>query len=605
MTSASSFAADRPARTAVSTAKAPAREGGLAWVLAAALSAALVAGCGGVPKRPLPPKPAAKPAVAVPVVPAAPAASQVAAPVALPGGLAARDIDPPPVAARFAAPSVRYAVPGLAPDRQAYTSDAELRAQLRALQREAAPANGLTTVRLLTAGRSQLGVPIEALLFTQAADASPEGLRTDVRPTVLLIGQQHGDEPAGAEALLVVAQQLAAGPLQPLLRQLNVLVLPRANPDGAATGRRLSHNGIDVNRDHLLLRTPEAQAMARLMRDYRPMVVVDAHEYQAAGAWPSRMGVRRRHDVLLQYAMTPNTAEFVTRASEEWFRKPLLVALQREQLSADWYHVLSAPGSERGVAMGSIRPDNSRNVGGLRHAVSLLIETRGIGLGRQHLMRRVLSQVTAATSVLNNAAQRAGDLQKLRRFVDSDVSAQACKGEVVIDAEGVPSEYNLTALDPVTGRDRVLSVNWLSTLQLKTLRKRVRPCGYWLAADQVEAAQRLRLLGLTVMQVPDRLLLRGELYKVQAQALRDAADKPGTPEDSGYAAPVPVELEPALIEAAAGTYYVPLTQPLALLAVAALEPDSPSSYLAHGLIDRADAVARITSLPISKLTELP
>ena len=166
-----------------------------------------------------------------------------------------------------------------------------------------------------------------------------------------------------------------------------------------------------MNRDHLLLRTPEAQAQARLMRDYRPMVVVDAHEYQAIGTWPARFGIVRRHDVLLQYAMTANQAEFVSRASEEWFRKPLLAALEREKLSADWYHTGMPDPADRSVAMGSIRPDNARNVNGLRHAVSLLIETRGGGLGRQHLQRRVHSHLVAAASILDSAAQRAADLR--------------------------------------------------------------------------------------------------------------------------------------------------------------------------------------------------
>jgi hypothetical protein len=566
---------------------------------------AMLAGCEVLPGQPVPPKVPAKPAVASPPVTAPDTAAVLPVPSALPGDLAARDPDPPAVAARFPVPRLAFDVPGLAPGRQTYTTDAELKALLRSLQSDGSAASAQAAVRLLTPGRSQLGAPIEALLFTQASDTSPAGLRADGRPTVLLIAQQHGNEPAGAEALLVLAQQLARGSLQPLLKQLNVIVLPRANPDATQQGLRAAGNGIDINRDHLLLRTPEAQAMARLMRDYRPMVVLDAHEYQAAGNWPARLGVRRRHDLLLQYAQTPNTADFVTRAAEEWFRQPLLAALSREQLSADWYHVLSGEGNDRTVSMGSLRPDNSRNVAGLRHAVSLLIESRGIGLGRQHIERRVHSQVVAATSVLNLAAQRAGDLQKLRRFVDSEVSAQACKGEVVIEAEGTPSEYNLTGLDPATGRDRVLSINWVSTLQLKPLRKRNRPCGYWLAADQTEAAQRLRLLGLTVMQLPERLMLRGEAYKVQAAALRNAPARAGASEDSGYAEPVPVDLQSGLIEAEAGSYYIPLTQPLALLAVAALEPDSPGSYLAHGLIERADALARITVLPVSRMSALP
>lgn len=572
--------------------------------VAALLLLGVLSGCTGVAVRK--PAPAAPPA-AVSVRPAPPAPTAVADPAPVPKSTAPAippgpALESPAVAARFAAPGVSYQTPGLAPGRATFTTDAELQAALRGLVREGST-GGPPTVRLLTVGASQLGTPIEALLFTRSADSGMAGVRADARPTVLFVGQQHGDEPASAEAMLVLAQQLANGPLQPVLRQLNVIVLPRANPDGAQRAQRRTANGIDLNRDHLLLRTPEAQAQARLVREYRPMVVVDAHEYQAIGTWPARFGIVRRHDVLLQYAMTGNQAEFVTRASEEWFRKPLLAALERERLSADWYHMAQSDPADRHVAMGSIRPDNLRNVNGLRHAVSLLIETRGLGLGRSHLQRRVHSHVVAASSILASAAQRAADLQKLRRFVDAEVGSQACQGQVTLEAETTPSEYNLSGLDPVTGEVRTLSVNWLSALQLRGVRTRARPCGYWLAADQTEAVLRLRLLGLNVQQVPDRLGLRGETYKVLTEAWRNAP--PDAADDSGLATPVPVELQPALIDAEPGSYFVPLTQPLALLAVAALEPDTPSSFLAHGVIERAGALARITTLPGVKMPQVP
>jgi hypothetical protein len=551
---------------------------------AAILGALLLAACA----TPPPPRPTPAALSTPPVAPPPPSP-----PASAPGPQAPYG---PAVAARFPDPATSYRTPGLAPGRVAFTSDAELQAQLRQLVREAQAQTGGPSARLIEAGRSQGGVAIEALLLGLPPEPPAAGARAEPRPVVMFVGQQHGDEPAGAEALLVVAQQLISGPLQPVLRQVDVLILPRANPDGALRNQRLSRSGIDLNRDHLLLRTPEARAVARLVRDHRPMVLADLHEYTAVGDWPERFGVVRKHDVLLQYAMTANAAEFVTRAAEEWFRKPLLAAFAREQLSVDWYHTSASDAPDKPVAMGSVRPDNARNTAGLRHAVGLLIESRGAGLGRVHLQRRVHAHVVAAASVLQSAAQRAADLQKLRRFVDSDVGSQACKGTVVIEAETTPSEYTLAALNPQTGADRSLAVNWQSALALRPVRSRARPCGYWLAADQIEPVLRLRELGLTVVQLAERVTLRGEQYKVQTAAWRDAPVRRAGA-DSGYATPVPVDLQPAVIEAEPGSYYVPLTQPFAHLAVAALEPDSPSSYLAHGLIERANAVARVGMMP--------
>ncbi len=563
-------------------------------VLLSAMLCALVAACASPPAarpRPVAVAPAAGSVAPLPASAALPAAPPAA--MAAPAAQASAP-ESAGVAARFPDPPVRYATPGLAEGRPGFTTQAELQAQLRALAVE--PAAGNTRIRLLSAGISQSGQPIDALLLSRAADLSATALRGAGRPTVLLIGQQHGDEPAGAEALLVLARQLAQGPLAPLLDRINVIVLPRANPDGAQAGRRATASGLDLNRDHLQLRTPEAQAIASLWRDYQPTVVVDAHEYPPIEPYRERFGALARADVLLQYATTANVHEFVTRAAHEWFRPALLDSFAREGLTVDWYHTLAAAPGDRRVAMGGPRPDTGRNAAGLRHAVSLLVESRGVGLGRAHLARRVHTQVVAATSVLTTAAERADDLTRLRRFVETETSTQACSGDMVIDAAPTTSEYTLTLLDPATGADKSIGVTWESTLQLQPLTRRARPCGYWLAAGEREAVMRLRGLGIAVQRIDATGVVRGETYRETSRAA--VADTPG--------AVLPqVEAVPALLDVMPGSWYVPLDQPLAPLAVAALEPDTPSSYVANGLVSSVGAVSRVLARPVFRTSPLP
>ena len=547
------------------------------------LFAALLGACATVAPPPAPPRPAAV-AVSLPAPqPSVPASAPAAAPTAAPAGPYGSA-----VMARFPDPAVRYATP-------AFTSNAELQAQLRELVREAKAAG--SRAQLLVAGVSQTGQPIEALLLSRQADLDPAALRASGRTTVLLIGEQHGDEPAGAEALLALAHSLAQGSLAPRLDVLNVIVLPRANPDGAQAGRRATASGIDLNRDHLLLRTPEAQAIAGLMRDYAPAVVVDAHEYPAVAPYLDKFGGVARADALLQYAMAPNVHEFVSRAAEEWFRRPLLERLQREGLTSDWYHTLATAPDDRRVAMGAPRPDLGRNAAGLRHAVSLLVETRGSELGRTHFARRVHTQVVAMESVLASAAARADDLAKLRRFVETETVAQACSGETVVEAASTPSEYLLKLIDPASGADMAVNVAWESALQLQTLRARARPCGYWLAAGERDAALRLRGLGLTVQRIEEQGVVRGESYRETSRAA--VADSPGALQPQ-------VETVPALLDVAPGSWYVPLDQPLAGLAIAALEPDTPVSYVTQGVIGGGvHAVSRVLARPGFRLGTLP
>ena len=66
-----------------------------------------------------------------------------------------------------------------------------------------------------------------------------------------------------------------------------------------------------------------------------------------------------------------------------------------------------------------------------------------------------------------------------------------------------------------------------------------------------------------------------------------------------------VDTTPALIDVKAGGYYVPLDQPLANLAIAALEPDTQNGFYANRIISSLDAEARVTLPPELKTQPVP
>jgi hypothetical protein len=476
------------------------------------------------------------------------------------------------VASRFPEPAVTYRTPAFQPFHGAMTSAAEAQKLLQGLARD----HG-AVVRLLKVAEAADGSPIEALLFSRSAQATPESIRASGRATVVLHGPQGAEAPAATEALLAVAQELAQGRLQAVLDKTNVIVWPRVPVQGTST-----------EGDHLLLKTPQARALARLVREYQPVVVAEAAEYLPSPEFSLRFAAVERHDAMLQYAATGNLAPFVAKAAEEWFREPVLAALQQQGLAAEWHYGVAAGAVERRLAMGSPRPDNSRNVQGLKNVVSLVVESRGEPSGgRAHLKRRVHTLVTALGAVLQNASERSADLQKIRQYVDADVSAQACKGMVVIEAELSPAEHTLQMLDAATGLDKSSTVAWDSALALRESRVRPRPCGYWLDASQSAAVAQLRLLGVQVEQVLSRGVVQGDSYVGATTETRE------------------VKTLSALLDLAPGAYYVPLSQPFAHVAVAALEPDTSYSYFAGGLVTGLNMVARVMSLPGVKASVLP
>ncbi|MFE1573400.1 M14 family metallopeptidase [Comamonas odontotermitis] len=576
------------------------------WMTLSAVSAAvLLSACTSTPLPPWTSAPTATPGT----VTTAPK-SQGPAPVHIPGvsnpGVISTPVETTPlqavplsvwqespeVAARFPDPATPYSTPGLTNGRTTFTSNAELGQMLR--QIASAPAGG-TKAELITAGTSQEGTPIHALLLTRAAGTSLHDLDASGRPTVLLIGQQHGDEPAGSEALLAMAQSLAQGPLGPLLDKLNVLLVPRANPDGAASGRRTTSNGIDMNRDHLLLQTPEADALAKLSRNYRPVAVFDSHEFTVAGRYLEKFQAVQRYDALLQTPTTANTHEFVGKAANEWYLLPMQKALTDQGMSTNWYYTTTKKADDLTLSMGGVRPDTGRNVYALKNAPSLLIETRGVGIGRAHIQRRVHSHVVALTSALQTTAQRAKELEQVRAFVARDVASQACRGQFTLESQQTTEKRRIVFLDPQTGEDRPQEVDWKSSVKLQPGESRARPCGYWLSTNAGEAADKLRALGLQVLRVAEPGNMLADTYQEVERSSSAKNDVLGP--SSRSVERVKVQLQRIAIDVPEGSYYVPLNQPMANLAIAALEPDTQSSFFANHIITGLSDVARSMNNP--------
>ena len=587
----------------------------------------LLAACTSVPLPPwtpgasrvVPGKPVAPASQTSPASPAQPpegTPSEVQTFPVLPGGVsggppaapASRADEPasygPAVEARFPAPAVTYSTPGLQAGRNTFTSQNEMHAWMVDQAAAAARHTGLKSA-LLSIGNSQDRQPLEALVLTRASATDPGTLQASGKPTVMLIGQQHGDEPASSEALLVIARELSQGLLQPLLERVNVIIVPRSNPDGAASGQRVTRGGLDMNRDHLLLATPEAQSLAKLARDYRPSVVVDAHEYTAAGRFLQKFGALQRFDALLQYTTTANTPEFLTRADEEWYRRPLLTALKGQGLSTEWYYTTSADLADKKVSMGGVQPDTGRNIYGLKNAVSLLIETRGVGLGRLHIQRRVHTHVTAISSVLASTAQRASELGQLLPYLDKDVSARACREEAVVQAAATPGRYDLIMLDPETGADKVVPVDWDSSLSLRKIKSRVRPCGYWLSSSATTAVERLRMHGVQVMRVSEAGSVLGDSYR---EVSRTTGERPDVRGPVAAASPIinaQVNLVRGVFDVPRNSYYITLSQPLGNLLLAALEPDTPGSFFANSVLQDLQSTVRVMTEPSVKLEAVP
>jgi cyanophycinase len=118
---------------------------------------------------------------------------------------------------------------------------------------------------------------IYLVIITDEGIDTPKALDRN-KPTILVLGAQHGNEHSGKEAALTLVRDLAVGSLKPLLKRVNVLVMPQTNPYGNEANRRANQSGLDLNRDHVKLETAETRAIHGVFAAWMPEVTLDVHE---------------------------------------------------------------------------------------------------------------------------------------------------------------------------------------------------------------------------------------------------------------------------------------------------------------------------------------
>ena len=154
----------------------------------------------------------------------------------------------------------------------------------------------------------------EVVEFLQTQDAKQDGMEVEVigqtvkgrdihlvkylsdpdNPTILYLAQQHGNEQLTTEAMLHFIKSLGSGKNARTLQDVNVLLIPMFNADGAmgdvnfslddyiAKGERhltrYNANEVDLNRDHVAKAQPETQALHQnVLQAYDIDYMIDLH----------------------------------------------------------------------------------------------------------------------------------------------------------------------------------------------------------------------------------------------------------------------------------------------------------------------------------------
>ena len=112
---------------------------------------------------------------------------------------------------------------------------------------------------------------------------------------VFMWSQMHGDEPTATSALVDMFAFLQKNKTKDWVKKLGdtvtIRAVPMLNPDGAELFQRRNLQGIDINRDAVDLRTPEARLLKQLRDEWMPVIGFNLHNQGSlttVGAMPSQ-----------------------------------------------------------------------------------------------------------------------------------------------------------------------------------------------------------------------------------------------------------------------------------------------------------------------------
>jgi len=349
-----------------------------------------------------------------------------------------------------------------------WTTEAEETALLAALDA------GSSRVSVKKIATTAQGRAMNLVVVTNKPDVSPAEI-AKLNPS-LIACTVHGNEPAGREACLLQARELAFSSdpaVVDLLTKSAVLLVPTVNPDGRANNTRGNTTGQDLNRDHSLLTQPETFGFAQVLRDYQPISLVDGHEY----------GSNTTGDLPVLWPRHPN----VDSALHDSVQQDLVLGhIFDEADNSGWWPVPYPIGYAQETIL--------RNTTGLKNISGMLLESRvsagptrpggGAQSSAANMQRRVYSQLWTFQELV---AYHAKSFDTLVKLTDSAAERQtASTAPIALDgARDVPG--SLPPAEP-------------TTLTLDPA-----PCGYRLTAADLAVtdggttvAEKLAAHGITV-----------------------------------------------------------------------------------------------------------
>lgn len=392
-------------------------------------------------------------------------------------------------------------------------------------------------------------------------------------------GAIHGNEPAGAEGLFALIDRLREDPS--VLSGVDLYILPIANMDGYLAGKRVSGSGLDLNRDQTKFADPMSAKLKEWFFRVSPDVAVDFHEYNPVRKELTAKGLTSYYDVLFLPTGHPSVPSVLRQAALDHLVTPARFALDGIGYSYYNYFTIDGSGEELALVMGARSPQSSSTSYSLSGAVSMLVEFRGIGLGRTALGRRVQAVETVAWSILEEIRLHPKAFRKAVEKARKEILRGKTPVTVAFHSKEV--RQDVTFLDVKEVRKKILPGMLVrDALRCEADLVRPRPAAYVIEASEQKAIENLRTLGLDV-----EILEKPETLEVDSYEVVSCEEDPVLWEKIRRKS-VRTRTFLQRKEFGPGTALVRVRQPHGAYAVAVLEPETENGFVHFRVIDAVE-----------------
>jgi len=449
-------------------------------------------------------------------------------------------------------------------------------------------------------GETAEGYPVPLVVAARERRFEAEAARESGLPVVLVFSGIHAGEIDGKDASLALLRDIATGRRAALLDRMILLVVPIYNVDGherrgpynrlaqdgpeEGMGFRTNGRGLDLNRDFVKLESPETTALVGcLFRAWRPHVVVDCHVTDGMD---------------FQYEMTyfagesagspPPLLRYVTG---------MMGAIQKGldasgHKAAPWGDLDDPSDPNKGLTLWAASPRYSTSYFESRNRVSILAEAHAYKpFGTRvaatfEMIRAILEHVAEDPKALLQAVSDS-EAQTVKRAATGSKASFALRfgpsrEPTLVDYAGIA--FSMVRSE-VTGLPRVVwsrdPVTWKvpifrSDVPVKEVRV---PRGYLLSRAYEPLAEKAFLHGLRVERTLADADLDVEVFRVSRMTWADVSYQ------GHHAATAEGALSVEKRRVPAGTYWIPLDQPDASIAIWMFEAESPEGFLAWNYFD--------------------